>query len=257
MNPTEDDRARGEISSWDSVVERVTRHSIISTLERDEDWVSTAESLHEEPVKENEEEEGALSNLSTSKSIRDYPVKDADEGVSSILSASRSLRKSSTPKPDSGVSSILSATRSIRNDAVVAKEDGVSAVANVPDQSDKEKEAATVAAPVDEDTEDESGYPHGFKLYIILLSLCLTIFLVALDQTIISTAIPKITDQFKSVEDIGWYGSSYLLTTTALQASYGSLYAIFDVGTFPAPLQSDGMLIPPDQIRLPCSNRHL
>ncbi|KAL4940199.1 hypothetical protein BDV06DRAFT_224310 [Aspergillus oleicola] len=55
------------------------------------------------------------------------------------------------------------------------------------------------------------------------------VFLVALDQTIISVAIPEITNQFKSIEDIAWYGSAYFLTSTALQPSYGRLYKIFSV----------------------------
>ena len=32
-------------------------------------------------------------------------------------------------------------------------------------------------------------YPHGFRLAIIVLSLCFSVFLVALDQTIIATAM--------------------------------------------------------------------
>lgn len=77
--------------------------------------------------------------------------------------------------------------------------------------------------------EEDAKYPHGLKLALILGALCLAVFLVALDQTIISTAIPKITDQFRSVQDIGWYGSSYLLTTTALQPSFGKIYSIFNI----------------------------
>jgi hypothetical protein len=42
---------------------------------------------------------------------------------------------------------------------------------------------------------------------VIIVALCLAVFLVALDQTIIATAIPRITDHFHSVQDIGWYGS--------------------------------------------------
>ena len=55
------------------------------------------------------------------------------------------------------------------------------------------------------------------------------VFLVALDQTIISTAIPKITDDFNSITDIGWYGSAYLLTATAFQPTYGKIYTIFSI----------------------------
>jgi len=50
-------------------------------------------------------------------------------------------------------------------------------------------------------------YPTGIVLAAIVVALCLAIFLVALDQTIIATAIPRITDRFQSVKDIGWYGA--------------------------------------------------
>lgn len=71
------------------------------------------------------------------------------------------------------------------------------------------------------DGNDEAIYPSGLKLAIISLALCLAIFLVALDNTIIATAIPKITDQFNSLQDVGWYASAYLLTTCALQLFFG------------------------------------
>lgn len=78
-------------------------------------------------------------------------------------------------------------------------------------------------------TDDDMVYPKGIKLVAIMSALYISILLVALDQTIISTAIPKITDQFRSIQDIGWYGSAYLLTSTALQPSFGRIYTIFDV----------------------------
>ncbi|KAI1644182.1 MFS general substrate transporter [Daldinia loculata] len=72
-------------------------------------------------------------------------------------------------------------------------------------------------------------YPTGLKLHLIILSLCLGVFLVALDQTIIAPALGAITSEYGSVGDIGWYGSSYLLTSTALQPLYGKIYRIFDI----------------------------
>ncbi|USP74136.1 hypothetical protein yc1106_01410 [Curvularia clavata] len=77
--------------------------------------------------------------------------------------------------------------------------------------------------------EDESKYLSGFKLAILSVGLCLTTFVIALDNTIIATAIPKITTVFNSLDDVGWYGSSYLLTTTSLQPSFGRIYTYFDV----------------------------
>lgn len=77
--------------------------------------------------------------------------------------------------------------------------------------------------------EDTSDYPAGFKLVTLIIALCLAVFLVALDQTIIATAIPKITDHFNSIADIGWYGSAYFLTSTSLQPSFGRIYKVFNV----------------------------
>ncbi|KAM0252500.1 hypothetical protein ACHAP5_001148 [Fusarium lateritium] len=76
---------------------------------------------------------------------------------------------------------------------------------------------------------EEPQYPGAAKLALIISSLCLAIFLVALDQTIIAPALGAITAKFQSVKDIGWYGSAYLLTTTALQPMYGTIYKYFNV----------------------------
>jgi len=85
------------------------------------------------------------------------------------------------------------------------------------------------APETQEEAEDESKYLSGFKLAILSIGLCLVTFVIALDNTIIATAIPKITSVFNSLEDVGWYGSSYLLTTTSLQPSFGKVYTYFDV----------------------------
>jgi MFS family permease len=89
----------------------------------------------------------------------------------------------------------------------------------------EEKDVSTTP----DDDDDESKYLSGFKLAILSVGLCLTTFVIALDNTIIATAIPKITTVFNSLEDVGWYGSSYLLTTTSLQPSFGKIYTYFDV----------------------------
>ncbi|KAK1546435.1 hypothetical protein CPAR01_00402 [Colletotrichum paranaense] len=85
------------------------------------------------------------------------------------------------------------------------------------------------ASSVDQANNDQPEYPSTAKVALIISSLCLAIFLVALDQTIIAPALGAITAQFQSVKDIGWYGSSYLLTTTALQPMYGAVYKLFNV----------------------------
>jgi MFS family permease len=49
------------------------------------------------------------------------------------------------------------------------------------------------------------------------------------DNTIIATAIPRITDEFKALNDVGWYGSSYLLTTCAMQLIFGKFYTYYSI----------------------------
>ena len=51
----------------------------------------------------------------------------------------------------------------------------------------------------------------------------------ALDINIIGTAIPSITTAFQSLDDVGWYGSAYLLTVTAFQPILGKIYTLFNV----------------------------
>ncbi|KAL7629499.1 MFS sugar transporter [Parahypoxylon ruwenzoriense] len=77
--------------------------------------------------------------------------------------------------------------------------------------------------------EDGAEYPTGLKLGLITLALCLSVFLMALDNAIIATAIPKITDAFHSLPDVGWYGSAYLLTTAALQLLFGKFYTFLSI----------------------------
>lgn len=69
----------------------------------------------------------------------------------------------------------------------------------------------------------------GWKLVTILTCLCMCEFLVALDATILATAIPVISQEFRALEDIGWYVSAYFLTNCAFQLVYGKFYSIFTV----------------------------
>jgi MFS family permease len=45
----------------------------------------------------------------------------------------------------------------------------------------------------------------------------------------LATAIPKITDHFKALDDVGWYGSAYLLCTCAFQLLFGKIYTFYSV----------------------------
>ncbi|KAK2612804.1 hypothetical protein QQS21_001256 [Conoideocrella luteorostrata] len=77
-----------------------------------------------------------------------------------------------------------------------------------------------------------------------MIAIYSTFFLVALDRTIIGTAIPSISAQFNSFGDIAWYESAFLLPLCVLQLSFGlvfkyystkwvlfTLTAVFEIGS--------------------------
>jgi hypothetical protein len=66
-------------------------------------------------------------------------------------------------------------------------------------------------------------------------------FLIALDQTILATAIPKITDQFDTVADVGWYGSVtiHFELGRMLQLIPPRLGVLFDKHVYPAHVWED------------------
>lgn len=89
-----------------------------------------------------------------------------------------------------------------------------------------DERGGTLKQPNDD---DDVQYPSKLKLILTIVSLNLSLFCVGLDNTIISSAIPKITDQFGALGDVGWYASSYLLTTCAFQLSWGKLYTFYSI----------------------------
>ncbi|KAL9605494.1 MAG: hypothetical protein Q9179_001300 [Wetmoreana sp. 5 TL-2023] len=78
-------------------------------------------------------------------------------------------------------------------------------------------EPPTGSAPPD-------GYLTGWRLAVVITCLFFGALLIALDTNIINVAVPKISSQFHSLQDVAWYGTAYLLAITAFQPIYGSLY---------------------------------
>src|SRR4051794_37138024 len=65
------------------------------------------------------------------------------------------------------------------------------------------------------------------EVHTILLSLMLTMFLAALDQTIVATALPTIGRQFHDVTSLSWVITAYLLASTAVAPVFGTLSDIY------------------------------
>lgn len=61
-----------------------------------------------------------------------------------------------------------------------------------------------------------------------ILSFALGTLFDALDTTISSVAISKISTDFKTLDQVGWYGSAYLITWTTFQTTSEKIYKTFD-----------------------------
>jgi len=80
----------------------------------------------------------------------------------------------------------------------------VSPALEVDSHIDVTSEDAIPGEPLGQTVSTTENYPSGIRLAFLLSSIYLTVFLIALDRTIIATAIPVITDTFQSAGDIGW-----------------------------------------------------
>jgi EmrB/QacA subfamily drug resistance transporter len=61
------------------------------------------------------------------------------------------------------------------------------------------------------------------EIRTIVLGIMLAMFLGALDQTIVATALPTIGRHFGNIDDLSWVVTAYLLTGTAVTPLYGKL----------------------------------
>ncbi|KAH7253421.1 hypothetical protein FSOLCH5_014173 [Fusarium solani] len=82
--------------------------------------------------------------------------------------------------------------------------------------------------PVETGTSYQPPKIGTWRRRLIMLSLCLTLFLSALDITITSTALPTIANQLGvTAREYAWIGSGYTLSTTASTPVWAKLSDIF------------------------------
>ncbi|KAJ0290277.1 hypothetical protein CBS470a_003922 [Colletotrichum nupharicola] len=107
-------------------------------------------------------------------------------------------------------------------------ENGVSSSEQVGNIDKADKDASkTQAGPGGwgEDL-DESQYPSGLQFALIIFSLFISVFIVAVSQTVLATAIPTITSAFNSFDDIAWYSTGEQITAVAMQLPFGRAYTL-------------------------------
>jgi hypothetical protein len=96
-------------------------------------------------------------------------------------------------------------------------------------ESSSKIENAASTSPLPKDGTDSNPEASRTKLEttIIMLSLCASVFLAALDTTIITTALPTISEYFHSNAGYTWIGSAYLLANAASTPSWGKFSDIW------------------------------
>ncbi|KAG5744812.1 hypothetical protein H9Q70_012486 [Fusarium xylarioides] len=112
------------------------------------------------------------------------------------------------------------------------------------DEMPPSRPSADMEKTPSEDADTEKTYPPKKVVLPTMLALFLVFFLVALDRTIIGTAIPTISAEFDSFGDIAWYEFAFLLPLCVFQLSFGLVFkyystkwvlfiltAIFEIGS--------------------------
>ncbi|KAI1171714.1 putative MFS transporter [Nemania sp. FL0916] len=96
--------------------------------------------------------------------------------------------------------------------------------------SDPELVAATNDLEnTEEATRSTPEYLSGWAIRSLVMALMFGAFMLGLDNSILSTAIPQITHDFHSLNDIGWYAASYLLTQISFLPSCGRFYTFYSI----------------------------
>ena len=73
-------------------------------------------------------------------------------------------------------------------------------------------------APVDEKADASAEHR---RILVILGALMMGMFLAALDQTIVATALPTIAGDLHGLNHLSWVVTAYLLTSTDLHPAVG------------------------------------
>jgi len=132
--------------------------------------------------------------------------------MASSTNESRSTIVSTTQDPVVPVDS----EKTSPNDAVAA---------TLPQPQDKDLEAASPPSPPQGQQAPQDFGPKTpltpIRRFLVFLGITVTLFLAALDQTIVTTTLPSVAKDFNNFSDISWVGTAYLLTTTAVQPLYG------------------------------------
>ncbi|RAR13001.1 major facilitator superfamily transporter [Stemphylium lycopersici] len=140
-----------------------------------------------------------------------------------IAAGGDSLPESNAPTPNKDTDiSTPSSDRSIteRDDTIVCDE---------KDANEKGAGAENAGAgpPAPGAQDDERPQRTKLQIFLIMFSLAVAVLLVALDITIVTTALPTISEDFNSASGYTWIGSAYLIAQSAATPIWGKVSDIF------------------------------
>jgi hypothetical protein len=102
------------------------------------------------------------------------------------------------------------------------------AVSEKPLEKHENGELAAQANPDALEAQDGQQAPRSkLKIALIMLSLGMSVLLVAMDITIVTTALPTIAEKFNSASGYTWVGSAYLIANSAATPIWGKVSDIF------------------------------
>ena len=74
---------------------------------------------------------------------------------------------------------------------------------------------------------DAQGYLSHRQILIVMGGLMAGMFLAALDQSIVGTALPRITSELGGLDKLSWVVTAYLLTQTASTPLWGKISDLY------------------------------
>ncbi|KIW83293.1 hypothetical protein Z517_02538 [Fonsecaea pedrosoi CBS 271.37] len=126
------------------------------------------------------------------------------------------------------------------------------AVAETPRDNGLPDQVQPLENPLEKTKSRASEFSRS-RTVIIMFSLCMALFLAALDVTIITTALPTIAQHFQaSASDYTWVGSAYLLANAASVPLWGKLSDIW--GRKPIIMLANGIFMAGSLIAALCNS---
>jgi EmrB/QacA subfamily drug resistance transporter len=76
-------------------------------------------------------------------------------------------------------------------------------------------------------TPDSNGYLSHKQILVVMSGLMTGMFLAALDQSIVGTALPRITSELGGLDKLSWVVTAYMLTATASTPLWGKISDLY------------------------------